>query len=249
VALTLVAKDRPDGYSLAATTDGAVIASPYLEPVTYKPLEDFTFISQYGTLDFGETVLPDSPFKTFKEVLEYARANPDKLTWGIVGVGTSDHIALQALMQYENLKVKFVPFNGAAQVMSALLGGHVMIASTASSGYAQHLRAKTARLLVVMGEERMEQYPGVPTLKELGYPSLVFQSWYIISGPKNMDKAIVKKLGDVFGKAMMTPEFIKMANELEIYTKKPLFGQELTDNLVRRSKTNAEIFKKLGLMK
>jgi tripartite-type tricarboxylate transporter receptor subunit TctC len=249
IALTLISKAKPDGYSLGATTDGAVIASPHLEPVTYKPLEDFTFIHQYGTLDFGVTVVPDSPFKTFKEVVEFARANPEKLTMGVVGVGTTDHIALQALSLFENLKIKFVPFNGAAQTMTALLGGHVMTASTASSGYAPHVKAKTARLLAVMGEERMDPYPDVPTLKELGYPSLVFQSWYIISGPKNMEKSVAKKLEEAFGKAMMTPEFIKLAKDLEIHTKKPLFGQELREGLIQRNKNNVEIFRKLGMIK
>ena len=98
-------------------------------------------------------------------------------------------------------------------------------------------------------EARMEQYPDVPTLKELGYPSLVTQSWYIISGPKNMERSVAKKLEDAFGKAMMTPEFIKMANELEIYTKKPLFGQELREALIKRSKINGDLYKKLGLIK
>jgi tripartite-type tricarboxylate transporter receptor subunit TctC len=244
----LISKAKPDGYSLAATTDGSIIAAPHLEPVTYK-LENFTFINQYGTLDFGVSVVPDSPFKTFKEVIEFARANPDKLTMGIVGVNTSDHIALQALARFENLKIRFVPFNGAAPTMTALLGGHVMTASTASSGYAPHVKGKTARLLVVMGEERMDQYPDVPTLKELGYPSLVIQSWYIISGPKNIENSVVKKLEEAFGNAMMTSEFIKVASDLEIHTKKPLFGQALTEALIRRSKENVEMYRKVGLMK
>ncbi len=249
IAITLISKAKPDGYSLAATTDGCIISAPHLESVPYKPFEDFTFISQYGTLDFGVSVVSDSPFKTFKEVIEFARANPEKLTMGIVGVNTSDHIALQALASMENLKIKFVPFDGAAPTMTGLLGKHVMIASTASSGYAPHVKGKTVRLLAVMGEERMEQYPDVPTLKELGYSSLVIQSWYIISGPKNVENSIVNKLADAFGKAMMTPEFKKLANDLEIYTKKPLFGQNLREALIQRNKQNVEMYKKVGLIK
>jgi len=247
IALTLIAKAKPDGYSLAATTDSAIIAVPHLEKVPYKAMEELTFISQFGTLDFGVTVAMDSPFKTFKDVIQFARANPDKLTIGIIGVGSADHVAFQALALQENLKVKFVPFSGAAPTMTALLGGHIMMASPASSGYAPHVKGKTARLLAVLGEERMEQYPDVPTLKELGYPSLVFQSWYVISGPRNMEKSIVNKLATAFGKAMATPEFIKLAKDLEIYAPKTLSGDELREGLVRRDKINAELFKKLGL--
>jgi tripartite-type tricarboxylate transporter receptor subunit TctC len=247
IAMTLIAKTKPDGYSLAATTDSAIIAVPHLEKVPYKSFEDFTYISQFGTLDFGVTVANDSPFKTFKDVVQFARANPDNLTIGIIGVGSADHVAFQALAHVENLKVKFVPFSGAAPTMTALLGGHIMMASPASSGYAPHVKGGTARLLAVLGEERMEQYPDVPTLKELGYPTLVFQSWYVISGPKNLDKAIVSKLAGAFSKAMTTPEFIRMAKELEIYSKKTLSGDELRQALMKRDKINEELFKKLGI--
>jgi tripartite-type tricarboxylate transporter receptor subunit TctC len=247
VALTLIVKTKPDGYSLAATTDSSMIVVPHLEKVPYKPLEDLSFITQYGILDFGVTVLKDSPFKTFKDVIEYARANPEKLTMGIIGVGSSDHVAFQALAQLENIKIKFVPFTGAAPTMTALLGGHIMIASPASSGYAPYVKAGNARLLAVMGETRMEQYPDVPTLKELGYPDLVFQSWYVISGPKGIEKPIVDKLGNAFKKAMEAPEFIKLAKELEIYSKTTLQGDALMEGIARRDKSNAELFKKLGM--
>jgi len=133
--------------------------------------------------------------------------------------------------------------------MTALLGGHVMIASTASSGYAPHVKAGTVRLLVTYGEERMEQSPDVPTIKEVGYPSLVIQSWYATYGPKNMETSIVNKLADAFGKAMMTPEFKKVADQLEIYTKKPLFGQELTKAFSKHYKDNGELYRKVGLIK
>ncbi len=248
VAMTLMSKAKPDGYTLGATTSSCIVAAPHLEKVTYK-FEDFTYIIQYGVLNFGISVVKDSPFKTFKDVIEFARANPDKLTVGIVGVNTTDHIALQALSQMENLKIRFVPFDGAAPTMTALLGGHIMIASTASSGYAPHLKAGTVRLLITYSEEPPEQYPDVPTIKEMGYPSLVIQSWYLIYGPKNMDPFIVKKLENVFGKAMQTSEFKKLADHLEIYTKKPLSGEELTKALMKQYKNNAELYRKIGLIK
>jgi tripartite-type tricarboxylate transporter receptor subunit TctC len=249
VAMTLISKQKPDGYSLGSTTDSSLIVAPHLEKVAYKPLEDFTFIIRYGTLNFGVTVAKDSPFKTFKDVIEFARANPDKLTQGIIGVGSSDHVAFKALASMENIKIKQVPFAGAAPTMTALLGGHIMIAAPASSGYAPHVKGGTARLLAVLGEERLEQYPDVPTLKELGYPSLVFQSWYVISGPKNMERSVVKKLADAFGKAMETPEFIKLAKDIEIYERKTLTGDELREGIVERSNKNLELFKQFGLIK
>jgi tripartite-type tricarboxylate transporter receptor subunit TctC len=247
VALTLIAKAKPDGYSLAATTDSAFILSPLLEKVPYKPFDDFTPLIQYGVLDFGIAVAADSPLKTYKDMIDFARANPDKLTISVTGQGNLNYYAFEAIALLEKVKIKIVPFTSVVPAFSAVLGGHVMVASTASSGYAQHYKAKTVRLLAVFSEERMPGYPDVPTLKELGYPSLVFQSWYLFSGPKNMDRSVVKRITDAFRKAMETPEYRKVADELEIGAKNPLEGNELREGLIRNGKVNAELFKKLGL--
>jgi tripartite-type tricarboxylate transporter receptor subunit TctC len=247
VAMTLVSKAKPDGYTLSSGTDSSIIIAPNLEEVPYKPLEDFAFLNQFGTLNFGVTVLQNSPLKSFKDLIEFARANPDKLTLGVTGTNSSEHVAFMTLALMENLKIRFVPFAGAAPTMTALLGGHVMAAVPASSGFASHVKAKTVRLLAVLGETRLDEYPDVPTLKELGYPELVFQSWYILSGPKNIERAVAKKLEEAFGKAMESPEFIKVAQELQIYTKKPLFGDELKEGILRRNKRNVGIFGKLGI--
>jgi tripartite-type tricarboxylate transporter receptor subunit TctC len=246
LAYTLIAKAKPDGYNLAASTDGGVNLGPHLEQVPYKPLEDFTFISQFGVLDFGVTVRDDSPFKTFKQMIDYARANPDKLTISTVGVGTADAVALEAVMVLAKVKYRLVPFNGAAQAMTALLGNHVMAASTGTSGYAPYLKAKNVRLLVSMSEKRRDDAPDAPTLKELGYP-LVINNRYIIVGPKGMDQAIVKKLSDAFKKAMEAPEFIKLAKDLETYSEKTLHGEELRAVEVVSHKAWGDLFKSLGL--
>jgi tripartite-type tricarboxylate transporter receptor subunit TctC len=247
LAMTLVSKAKPDGYSLGATTDSPIILSPHLEKMPYKPFEDFTFLIQYGILDFGIAVLPDSPLKTFKDMIDFARANPEKLTVSVTGQGTTNYYAFEAIALLEKVKIKIVPFTSVVPAFTALLGGHVMVASTASSGYAQYVKSKTVRLLAVMSEERMPQYPDVPTLKELGYPSLVFQSWYILTGPKNMEKPVVTRLTDAFRKAMETPEYKKLASDLEIWAEKPLEGNQLKEGMIRRSENNAEIFEKLGM--
>jgi len=247
VAMTQIAKAKPDGYTLSAGTDSAIIVAPNLEEVPYKPLEDFVFMNQFGTLNFGVTVLQDSPFKTLRDLIEFARANPDKLTLGTTGVNSTEHVAFQSIAMMENLRIRFVPFSGATPAVTALLGGHVMAIVPATSGFAPHVKAKTARLLAVLGETRMDDYPDVPTLKELGYTELVFQSWYILSGPRNIEKPIVKKLEETFSKAMESPEFIKLTRDLEIYTKRPLSGDELREGILRRNKRNADLFKRLGI--
>lgn len=246
VTMTLVSKAKPDGYSLGAVTDGSIVFTPFIEKINYKPF-DYNFFAQYGTLDFSVFVMPDSPFKTFKDMVEYARANPNKLSIGVTEVNATNHVALLALAQMEKLKINFIPFMGANPTTMALLGGHIMVASTATSGFARQVKSKTVRLLAMMSDERMDEYPDVPTLKELGYPTLVFQSWYILLGQKDLDKSVVKKLGDSIKKAMETPDFIKLSKEIGAYTKKPLNGEELKKALMDRSEVNGKILRSLGL--
>ena len=249
VAMTLLSKAKPDGYKLCAATDTSVVWLPHTLPVSYKPLEDFAFMIQYGILVTAVAVLADYPFRSFKDLKEFARKNPDKVTIGTVGKGGGSHLILKALADIDGLKIQLVPFRGAAPTMTALLGRHVMAASCAGSGYAAHVKSGKVRLLAVYSEERMEQHPNVPTLKELGYPSLVFESWYLMSGPKNMDKAIAKKLEKAFNKAMQQPDFIKLAKHMEVYKKKTLSGDALKKALIRKDANNKSLLKRLGMIK
>ena len=246
VVVTLIAKSKDDPYLLGAMTDSTISLAPHLEKINYDPFA-LTFFAQFGTLDFGVFVRPDSPFKTFKELLDYAKANPGKLTIGITEVNSGNHLALLAVCKKENIKMSFVPFMGANPTTLALLGGHVMAASSASSGFARQVKAKQVRLLCMMSDERVEEFPDVPTLVELGYPGFVFQSWYLMVGPKNMDRAAAKKLAETYRKGMESPEFKKLASDLVTYTSKPLFLDDLKKALQERHEFNRELVKSLGI--
>jgi tripartite-type tricarboxylate transporter receptor subunit TctC len=246
VVVTLIAKSKDDPYLLGAMTDSTISLAPHLEKINYDPFA-LTFFAQFGTLDFGVFVRPDSPFQTFKELLDYAKANPGKLTMGITEVNSGNHLALLAVAKKENIKMSFVPFMGANPTTLALLGGHVMAASSASSGFARQVKAKQVRLLCMMSDERVAEFSDVPTLVELGYPGFVFQSWYLMVGPKNMDKAAAKKLADTYRKGMESAEFKKLANDLVTYTSKPLFLDDLKKALQERYEFNRELVKSLGI--
>lgn len=246
VVLTLIAKSKDDPYLLGAMTDSTIAIAPHVEKINYEPF-DYTFIAQFGTLDFGVYVRPDSPFKTFRELLDYAKANPGKLTMGITEVNSGNHLALLGVCKKEDIKMNFVPFMGANPTTLALLGGHVMAASSASSGFARQVKEKQVRLLCMMSDERVAAFPDVPTLVELGYPGFVFQSWYLMVGPKNMDRAAAEKLADTYRKAMESPEFKKLANDLVTYASKPLFLDDLKKALQQRYDFNRELVKSLGI--
>jgi len=246
VAMTLLSKAKPDGYTLCGATDTSVIFTPLTEKVSYKPMEDFTFISEYGTLDTALVVPADSPFHSLKDFIEFARKNPDKLTVSTIGKGGRSHVVLEALADIEGLKIRLIPFRGASPAMTALLGGHVMATSSAGSGFAPFVESGKVRLLTFFSPERVEGYPEVPTIAELGY-HLDVQGHYLFSGPKNMDIAIVQKIENAFRNAMETPEFKKLGKNLCVDTSRILSGDELRKALIQRNANNRELLKRAGV--
>lgn len=236
---------KADGYSLGAISDGYIVYIPLLQKVSYDPF-DCTFIAEYGALDFGVYVLPDSPFKTFKDMVEWARTNPGKLTMAITEVNSINHIALQILFQREKIQVTYVPFMGANPASMALLGGHVMAASTATSGFARHVKSKAVRLLCMMSDERMENFSDVPTLKELGYRDIVYRGYYLMVGPKKLEEHVAKKLEAIYRRAIESPEFVKASKEMGTHNPKHRYMEELPQFLADLSDSYAKAFKALG---
>jgi tripartite-type tricarboxylate transporter receptor subunit TctC len=246
-AATLISEAKPDGYLLGATTDSPYTFLSIFEKLPFNNLDDFTFLCQYGILQFGLIVRDESPFRDLKDILQYARENPEKLTIGTIGMNAEPTMAVVAALQQENVKVKWVPFQGASDAMTAVLGGHVMVGDVGVSGWAQHYRAKKIRVLVMFGDTRSDDYPDIPCLKEMGYP-FSFSSMYVFVGPKNMDKSVRDKIEDAFFKSTQTPEWENLTKKLNLWTKSPmLHGDKLTEALTQKYKKFSELVKKLGL--
>jgi tripartite-type tricarboxylate transporter receptor subunit TctC len=194
---TMAATAKPDGYTISHIPI-TVFRFPIMQKTTYDPLRDFTYIIHQSGFLFGTYVKSDSPFKTFKDMLDYARANPGKLTYGSPGAGTSLHIGMEQIALREGIKWTHVP---QVQGLDAqVLGGHVM-AGANSAQWWPYTDAGQIRVLVVWTESRNPRLPDTPTLKELGMP-FVFDSPFGIAGPKGMDPAVVKRLHDAFKEAM-----------------------------------------------
>jgi tripartite-type tricarboxylate transporter receptor subunit TctC len=202
---------KPDGYTISQFPMG-MLRVPHMQKVQWNPINDFTFIMGVSGYTFGFVVKSDSPHKTFKEYVEAARKEPGKIDYGSTGIGTSPHLLIEELA--DNAKVQFnhVPFKGNADLMQALLGGHVMAASDAS-GWDKFVDGGQMRLLVTFGEQRTKRWNNVPTAKELGY-GIVSTSPYGLVGPKGMDPAIVKTIHDAFKKAMDDPKHLELLAQL-----------------------------------
>jgi tripartite-type tricarboxylate transporter receptor subunit TctC len=197
-----LASARPDGYTLSQLPQG-VFRIPHMQKVAFDTLKDFTWIICLTGYTFGLVVPQDSPVKTVQDLVDYAKANPGKFTYGSTGIGTSPHLAVEEFAQRAGIKLNHVPFKGNAENMQAILGGHIMAASDAT-GWAPHVESGKLRLLATYGSKRTKRWPNVATLDELGYKT-VSDSPFGVCGPKGMDPAVVKTLHDAFRKTLEDP--------------------------------------------
>ena len=247
VAYSMVKNAKADGYTLAVGSDVPITLALHMQKMPWAGPEDFTFIAQAGTLTNGLVVLPDSPLKTAKDMIEFARANPGKLSVAVVGKGGGGDLIMQGLAKRENLKINIVPFPGSAPCTTALLGGHVMMVTAGFSGYNHLVKAKKVRLLAVQKETRMEEYHDVPTLKESGYGNLLADVYHVVFGPKNMDKAVVSKLATTFKKAMENPAYVKANTDIGMHDTNFVFEDKLTAVMAKAYKQNGALVKELGM--
>ena len=199
---TMAATGKPDGYTIAQIPI-TVFRLPLMQKTTWDPLKDFTYIVHLTGYTFGITSNAESQFKTWNDVVEYAKANPGKVTYATPGAGTSLHIGMEQIAAKAGIKLTHVTFKGGAETNAAVLGGHTTLQAD-SSGWKPLVEAGKLRLLAIWTANRSKNWPDTPTLKELGY-GFVFDSPFGIAGPKGMDPKVVAKLHDALKKAIDDP--------------------------------------------
>ncbi len=203
---------RPDGYTLSQLPVSA-FRIPHMQKVAWDPVRDFTYIIGLTGYTFGVVVKSDSPFKSFRDLLDYARANPGKMSYGSTGTGTSPHLLMEEIAMKAGVEFLHVPFKGNADSTQALLGGHIM-AQSDSSGWGHFVDAGQFRLLVTFGSRRTRRWPSVPTANDLGL-DMVYSSPYGIVGPRGLEPRVAKTLHDGFKKALDDPEHLKVLDQLD----------------------------------
>jgi tripartite-type tricarboxylate transporter receptor subunit TctC len=200
-----LARSQPDGYTLSQLPLG-IFRLPHMQKVALDPMKDLTYISCLTGYTFGMVVRSDSPIKSIKDLVDFAKAKPEQFTYGSTGVGTTPHLVVEQFARRAGIKLLHVPFKGNADGMQALLGGHVMAHSDAT-GWASAVESGRARLLATYGSKRTKRWPNVATLQELGYQT-VSDSPFGIGAPKGMDAGLVRRLDEAFHKVLNDPAVI-----------------------------------------
>ncbi len=207
-----LASAKPDGYTIGQIPI-SVTRFSQLGTLQADPRKDFTYLARTSGQTFGIAVPATSPFKTLKDFVAHAKANPGGVTYAHAGVGGATHVGMEEFASAAGIRLNNVPYKGGAEALQGVLGGHVD-ALADSSSWAPHVEGGKLRLLATWGEQRTARFKDTPTLKELGY-DVVVDAPNGIGAPKGLDPAVAAKLRDAFKQAVASPEFKAVADKLD----------------------------------
>jgi len=247
IACGLLASAKPDGYTLGQITFGPVTMGPHLYNINYDPLNSFEYIIGYGKWEYGPCVRSDSPFKTLKDLVDYAKANPGIIKYSTVGLATPTHFGMVHLAKAEGIKWEVVVFKDVQGAVTAGLGGHLQVVSQTTGTMLPYIKAGQVRLLASFSDVRCKWAPDIPTARDLGYNFDVV-SWLSFGTPKGVPKEIMEKLRTVFKKAVNDPEVLSLMDKIfvNIAYRTP---EEFKKLVEIGYKENEKVIRELGLHK
>ena len=198
---------RPDGYTLTQLPLG-IYRLPHMQKMPFHPVNDITHIACLTGYTFGIVSTLEAPFKTIREMVAWAKANPGKLSYGHTGVGTTPHLAFEEFADKAGFSTNHIPYKGSAEILQAILGGQIPVMS-GTTEFVPHVQAGRLRFLSTLGRQRTKAFPDVPTVKESGWDTIT-ESPFGIGGPKGMDPALVKLLEAALAKVNQDPRVLEV---------------------------------------
>ena len=203
---------RPDGYTIGQIPI-SVTRFSQLGTVQLDPLKDFTYLARTSGQTFGIAVPANSPFKSLRDVVAKAKAQPGVITYAHAGIGSATHVGMEQFAQAAGVKFNSIAYKGGSAALQDVLGGQVDLLADSSS-WAPHVEAGKMRLLATWGEARTPRVMDTPTLKELGF-DVVVEAPNGIGAPKGLPAAVEKRLRDAFRNAINSEEFRKVAESID----------------------------------
>ena len=212
IAWNYVANAAPDGYTVGVTNQSFILTQYTTRTgVSFKKVDPIIMVID---MPAALAVKADAPWKTFKEYISNAKANPGKVQMGNSGLGANYHVSALGIEMVTGVKLTHVPFKGAGPSVTALMGGHVDSLVAELPTLLPYVEGKKFRLLVVGAPERNFAVPDVPIMQEEGYEQILIGAWYVWSVPKGVPKDRFQKLHDAFKVAMEAPEYRELYRKL-----------------------------------
>lgn len=216
VAGDLVAKAEPDGHTLLLMSNGTAVSAGLFQSLPFDAQKDFAPVATLGTFDLAVLTAAGSRFRTMRELLAFARANPGKLNVASINVGSTQHLAAELLKTSAGVDFQVVPFNGSPAVLTALRGGQVDAAVEILGPMLPQVAAKAVQPLAVMGTRRASQLPDVPTLAESGVAGFDVASWNALAAPARTPAPVVALLNREVNQVLADPDVRRKLADLNV---------------------------------
>lgn len=251
VASQLVARAKPDGYTLVVSSQSSHLANPLTQPkLGYDPIKDFENITILGRQPNVLVVHSSLPIRTFKEFVEYAKKNPGKLNYGSGGVGSMGQLNVEMLKAATGIYTTHIPYRGGSPLITAVVGNEVQFILDNLLIMLPHIQSGKMRALAITADKRMPQLPDVPTFAEVGYPQLNITSWTGLAAPGGTPEPVVRAIYNAVREVAATPAMVAALNDRGVIPPEELppaaFEKMMSDRLasygdvVRRAGIKAE---------
>jgi tripartite-type tricarboxylate transporter receptor subunit TctC len=238
----------PDGYTLFLAGNGSAISESLFKTLPFRILSDFTPVAALAEFEMVLAIRADAKLDTIQKVVAYDKENPGKLNFGTIATGSTQNLSAELFKMTTGVQAPIVVYKTTPELMTAILRGDVDVGFDYMAAFGPSIDSKQMKALAASGEERIEQLPDVPTVKESGYPTYVVTSWNAFYSRAGIPKDVVAKLNEHVVAALKTEVIRKRMGELGMH---PMIGTpEFLDQRMKSDITKwAEVIKAAGIEK
>lgn len=221
-------REKADGYALVMTTSSTHAANKHLySQLEFDPITDFTHIAMIGSIPNVLVVPPSSSFNSASELQQYAKENPKKLNYGSAGVGSSQHLAAEQLVQATNIEIEHIPYRGSGPAVADLLAGQLDF--MLDTGSMTHITNGNLKALAVASKDRVPGLPNTPTFIEQGIPLSNAAAWYGIAAPAGTPLEVAESLNKSLNKVLKKPTVIERLEAMGVVVASPMNVTDLQE--------------------
>jgi len=232
IGTAMAAKAAPDGYTLLMANAGTNVVNPSLyKNLSWDPIKDFTPLAMVARVDNVVVISPSVKANSLKEFAEVARANPDTINYGSVGIGSIFHLAGEIFSQSAHVKMTHVAYRGANPALTDAIAGNIQVMFATIPGALPFIQAGRLKAIAVTGQQRSSLFPDLPTAVEEGYPEVVIDNWFAVLGPAGLSGEAKDKLMRALSGMVQDPAF---QEKLKLQGAEPgkIMGKDLEQQMV-----------------
>ncbi|MFL6935394.1 MAG: Bug family tripartite tricarboxylate transporter substrate binding protein [Xanthobacteraceae bacterium] len=248
IGVQSVVNSPPDGYNFVITNVSLLVLQPLTNPkIGYDPDRDLVNVAYIAGAPVVLSVNAAGGAKTLQDFIAAGKNGAKPLTYSSSGLGSMGHLLTELFAQKAGLKVEHVPYKGAAQSLMDLVGGHIDFSCQTVSSTAAQLRSGALRGLATTSNERLPDYPDLPTFTELGFADLVSTTWFSLSGPAGLPDEIVRRVNREVVRAMSKPEAQRRLQQDGLVTE-PLNPEQFRSLIAAETVRWKPVAERAGLM-